>query len=446
MQSMQNLVLGKFNAKKNRHRNAPKEARAYKISHSYDVRNLLISYQWALQMAINEIWRNMSWVEKPWKNYYIVKKDNEAIKLLRMQGKEFRVNGKQIKVYYHAKRLIPEIPESNEFRKELRDKLMAFWQHTGYAAHYVDSAIRMAYQVLRSWKANYVKGRRKRRKPIAKRLAARIKNTLFRVRGNKLVLTVIPRRLYLEFDFSNAWFLDRMKGWRVGEIILRERDLIMMFTRKRESRDTGGVIGWDMNEYTMDGFSDTGKEKVSLRKLHWIHETYHEMRRKMQKLSRKKPKYAERKLERISERERNRTRDLVNKLTTMIARRYPNHIHVLEDLDKEGMYNRDRGHNRRISLQNWRAIVKALRYKVKVKEIDPRHTTRQCSRCGSLATIVDKRKVICKNCGLIIDRQVNAAINIYLSGRKLKHRKELWETVIRPKLAPGDYCEKPAMR
>ena len=132
----------------------------------------------------------------------------------------------------------------------------------------------------------------------------------------------------------------------------------------------------------------------------------------------------------------------MNKLTTMIARKYPSHIHVLEDLDKEGMYNRDRGHNRRISLQNWRTIAKTLSYKVRIKKVDPRYTTRRCSRCGSLATIVEGGRVICRDCGLVIDRQVNAAVNIYLSGRKLKHRRELWETMIKPKLDLGDYCER----
>ena len=442
MRFMQKSALKMVKAWKSGRGNVPKEARAYKISHSYDVKALLIRYQWMLQMAINEIWSSINWVEKPWKNYYIVKRDDETIKLLRMQGKEFEVNGNRVKVYYLAKRLIPEIPENKEFKRALRNKLMTFWQHTGYAAHYVDSAIRAAYQVLKSWKTNYVKGRRGRRKPIVKNLAARIKNTLFRVRGNKLILTVIPRKLYLEFDFSDAWFLDRVKGWKIGEIILRERDLILMFTKEKEPRGAKGVIGWDMNEYTMDGFSDSGKEQFSLKKLHWIHEIYHEMRRKMQKLSKKKPRYAKRKLERINERERNRARDFVNKLTTMIAGKYPNHIHVLEDLDKEGMYNRDRGHNRRISLQNWRTIAKALSYKVRIKEVDPRYTTRRCSRCGSLATIVEKEKVICRDCGLVIDRQVNAAVNIYLSGRKLKHRRELWETMIKPKLDLGDYCER----
>ena len=136
-------------------------------------------------------------------NCYIIDRDDKAIKLLEIQGKKFEVKGNQIKVYYQVRRLIPEILESEEFERELRGKLMQFWQHTGYATHYVDSAIRVAYQVLKSWKTNYVKGRRGRRKPVVKRLAARIKSTLFRVLGNKLIPNcdlegALPRVRFLE--------------------------------------------------------------------------------------------------------------------------------------------------------------------------------------------------------------------------------------------------------
>jgi len=57
---MQKSALEMVKAWKSRRGNVPKEARAYKISHSYDVKDLLIGYQWVLQMAINEIWSGIN--------------------------------------------------------------------------------------------------------------------------------------------------------------------------------------------------------------------------------------------------------------------------------------------------------------------------------------------------------------------------------------------------
>ncbi|MEM0042061.1 MAG: hypothetical protein QXU23_06410 [Candidatus Korarchaeum sp.] len=58
--------------------------------------------------------------------------------------------------------LNPIIPKSNEFKKQLRDKLMEDW---GYSKHYVDSAIREAYSLLKSGKGTIERGE-ERRSPL----------------------------------------------------------------------------------------------------------------------------------------------------------------------------------------------------------------------------------------------------------------------------------------
>lgn len=46
-----------------------------------------------------------------------------------------------------------------------------------YSKHYVNSVIKQAYFILKSWKRNYVKGKRRRNKPIVKKKFFRIKET-----------------------------------------------------------------------------------------------------------------------------------------------------------------------------------------------------------------------------------------------------------------------------
>ncbi|MEM2377759.1 MAG: hypothetical protein QXV05_04480 [Candidatus Korarchaeum sp.] len=63
----------------------------------------------------------------------------------------------------------------------MRDELMKNW---GYSKHYVDSAIREAYSLLKSWRRNYSKGRRKE-KPAIKKRFVRVKGTLYSCREGK---------------------------------------------------------------------------------------------------------------------------------------------------------------------------------------------------------------------------------------------------------------------
>lgn len=412
-----------------------KEARAYKIKHNYNVSELITRYQWILQLAIDYIWESIDWVEKEVRNFYTVPKTKKNLKLLKIQGKKFKIYGKRIYVYYSTKRLVPKIPKSSKFIKGLRDYLQVFWKQTPYASHYVDSAIRTAYWILESWRENYLNSKFKRRKSIVKSRFTRIKNSLFRVRNGELILTVIPRQVYLKFRIDNKWFYDRIKDWKLGEIILKDKELILMFTKEIKNEKVDKVIGWDMNMFSMDGFGDKiGAVKKSIRELYRIHIIYHNKRRKIQKMLNKNPKQAKRLLKKLSKREKDRVRDFIYKFTTEIAREFQDYIHVFENLNKEAMYNRSKKHNRNIALHDWRKIVNILRYKVKVIEVDPRNTTKTCSRCGSLDTIVRNRTVICKKCGLKINRQLNAAINIYLKGKGLKRTIQVWNKLIKPKL------------
>lgn len=70
--------------------------------------------------------------------------------------------------------------------------------------------------------------------------------------------------------------------------------------------------------------------------------------------------------------------------------------------------------NRWINHINWRQITDQMDYKSSIELVDPFHTSKDCSRCGWTNKDLKGEKFECMNCDLVIDRQLNAAINIYL--------------------------------
>jgi putative transposase len=78
-------------------------------------------------------------------------------------------------------RRIPYLRKDREFRRELRNKYLEGWE---YSAHWVDSALRVAFSIMESWRRNYLEGRRRARRPRARRIFARVKKTLFRLEGD----------------------------------------------------------------------------------------------------------------------------------------------------------------------------------------------------------------------------------------------------------------------
>ncbi|GAB6103147.1 hypothetical protein JCM16138_23700 [Thermococcus atlanticus] len=283
----------------------------YKTNHDWDVQELLTAYQKLLQQTIDEIWENTTWKEKKVKHRYSL--------------------GKGRYKYYETIRLIPYFPKSSEFKRALRNQLLENWP---FAKHYVDSAIKTAYSILESWRQNYLKGRRKRKKPVVKRKFVRVKTTLMKVEGSKIRITVKPREEYLKLDYSNEWFYERIKGWKVGELIIRENDVLLTFSKEVEF--SGRIkIGIDCNLMSLDVYHpEWGWIKVDLSELHRIAETYDRIIDKLKSIQRKAPKRFGKLLKKYWTRRRNRIEDFLNKLAVQLSREFPNTVFVFEDLNK----------------------------------------------------------------------------------------------------------------
>jgi putative transposase len=366
--------------------------RAYNIRHEYDVNEFLGAYRRLLQKAADEIWTKIRWIEK-------------------YDEKE-------------RKRLIPIIPKDNNFKKHLRSLLMENWS---YSKHYVDSAIKQAYSMLKSWRRSCLKGERRKEKLVVRKRFVRIKETLYSFKDGKIKVSVRPYEEYLEFDISKAWFLSRAKG-ELGELILGEKYLTVTFKFKKDE-EVKGKIAWDCNEKSLDGFSpSTGWIRINLTKLFHIHRVYEVKRKRLQQKASKKPSLRKI-LAKYSKREKNRAKDFIHKLTTFMSRKFKGYIHGFEDLRKERMLNGSKEHNRNISKINWKTIITLISYKSRVVLLNPKNSTRRCSRCGMVNA--PKGAVYECKCGLRINRQLNAAINLYLQMEGLSPTPKLFDELMR---------------
>ena len=123
-------------------------------------------------------------------------------------------------------------------------------------------------------------------------------------------------------------------------------------------------------------------------------------------------------LQRIHERITNKRKDFQHKLSSTYASHYD--VVFVEDLQLTNMV---KNHKlaRSIMDSSWGTFLQKLEYKCKLLiKVPARNTTIDCSRCGSkvpksLAVRIHK----CDKCGLIIDRDYNASINILNKGLNL---------------------------
>jgi putative transposase len=149
------------------------------------------------------------------------------------------------------------------------------------------------------------------------------------------------------------------------------------------------------------------------------------LKRRSKQLSRKEKgsnnsKKAALALARLYRKVKNLRRDFLHKLTTWLARTKP--VIVVEDLSVKGL---SRGWlSRSVADVGWGTFLRMLEYKAKwygaTLIVAPRSfpSTRLCSRCGHLhgKMPLSQRVFHCEACGLEMDRDLNAALNLKAYG------------------------------
>ena len=330
---------------------------------------------------------------------------------------------------------VPVLPKNSRFKRELRDRLM---KENPYAAHWVDAVIRTAYSILESWRKRYLKGRAKKCKPRVKRRFARCKITLMKVDYEREVIRITLKPYeYVEIPFGNSWFAKqgRVKGCTIGEVVLKDDRVLIPF-KKFETVSINGAIGWDCNELTIDGFSPSiGFIKVDLKPLISMRIKEEEKLRKIRSIASKRLKNGKKMVKEYSRKWRNRCRDFERKLTVQLSNLFPGRVFGFEKLNKESMFkNKSKKLRKRIARVSWRNIVRELKQRVIVREVDPRDTSKTCSRCGFKVKDLRGRVFRCPRCGLVLDRQKNACVNIYLKMMGFPHNYDWWERIVKPLL------------
>jgi len=376
--------------------------RTYSLKHEKreEIEGLLRAYNEILNAVIEDIWESIRW-------------------------RQIKIKGK------NQFRLLPIYRKDNSFRKYLRNKHLKGWI---YATHWVDSALKTAFSIMDSWKKNYVKGKRRRVCPKARRLFIRVKQTLCKLEGDRLRVTISPRK-FVYFDLSRRYFKlpNKLSSNGIGEPIIT-LDMIHLLIHEPDdnTKPTAEKIAWDSNMLSFDGYApETGWIRIDAKTLATIHISSFEKRRSVQRKA-SKSKKAKRVLSKYSRRERNRARK--HQLEIARVMKSLAKVNGFERLRKEKMYSRSKTWNRRIMRTDWRAIRRLVDGNI---ELSPQHTSEECSRCGCINRDLNGSIFRCGSCGLTIDRQLNAAINLYLRMEGVPHQMSWWDNNVLPSLVGG---------
>lgn len=182
------------------------------------------------------------------------------------------------------------------------------------------------------------------------------------------------------------------------------------------------IVGVDVGLSNFATYSD-GKKIPNPRFFHKEEKALARAQRRLSKAKKGTPERAKRRkvLSHIHKRIANKRRDFAHKLSRQLVNSFG--VIAFEKLEiREMMDGNWRSMNRSISDAAWKQFVQFVAYKAEdagrnFVQVDPRNTSQRCSRCSRL---VEKNLSVrihdCPFCGLTLDRDQNAAINILRLG------------------------------
>jgi putative transposase len=123
----------------------------------------------------------------------------------------------------------------------------------------------------------------------------------------------------------------------------------------------------------------------------------------------------------------NKVKDFLHKVSKRISNIYD--IVVVEDLSLKKMSeSKVIGLNRELRNSQLGNFISMLEYKSKkLIKVDPYNTSKKCSECGNLHDMPLSKRVYRCDCGLTMDRDINASLNILCLGQAILNSEKNYE-------------------
>ncbi|MDA4113122.1 MAG: transposase [Thaumarchaeota archaeon] len=313
---------------------------------------------------------------------------------------------------------IDEKPKSR-FRliKEAYPRLKEYGLHT----HYILSACEVAFAAYRN--------KDRKSDPYVRRVFLKVTSQSYRLDHIILRIPTRPRDyIYLTLHASDYHLsLIDDPTLKRGSVTITDRTVSLAFSKEVTIGEPLGHIGIDVNERnvtTSDTLGNTSVHDTS--RVAEIKERYRAVRAKIGEKTKQDQRISQELYVKYGKREKNRTVQVLHCISKEIVERAKeNHLGIVMERLKgiRRLYRRGNGqgapYRGRMNSWTFHEIQRQIEYKagwegIPITFVSPRHTSRNCSNCGTSQKF-EGRTTICPSCGKTEDRDVNASKNIMMA-------------------------------
>ncbi len=212
-----------------------------------------------------------------------------------------------------------------------------------------------------------------------------------------------------------------------GSVTVTNHALAIALSKERAVMERLGSIGIDVNERNVTTSDTLGNTSVyDTSQVSDVKERYKTVRAKVGERIGLDRRISKRLYAKYGKREKDRTVQALNPISKHIVHHAKeNHLGIVMEKLKgiRKLYRKGNGqgaiYRGRMNSWTFREVQRQIEYKagwegVPVTYVNPRYTSRNCSKCGSSQRF-EGRTVVCPSCGQVEDRDANASRNIMVA-------------------------------
>jgi putative transposase len=336
-----------------------------------------------------------------------------------------------LKLYRNAVQMVVDRIWSFNERLSKRKLHKLFYSNLvsmGFRAHHAKEIYIYAKSLVDSARSNGG------RKPILRRLSARIDRYDYRLDLGNMTLTL---KLHSGYEarlklVSSSERVEKFRSWSNYEIVVKCDGsgfwVSIYFRRAIKLLKPRTVMSIDLNfdnvtlaVLTLDG------RLLKLKRFKMPHRKILSHRIWVERIQMRYPrswrfiKGVRKAIDRHGEKIRNISWVYAHRVGDLVAELASKHssVIILEDLEKLRENNKKgKRFNKRLGLWIYRKIQFCIEYEarergIEVAKVNPRGTSSKCPRCGKKLAEYRHRVLRCRKCGFVGDRDVTATINLY---------------------------------
>ncbi|MGC9138596.1 MAG: RNA-guided endonuclease InsQ/TnpB family protein [Thermoplasmata archaeon] len=304
-------------------------------------------------------------------------------------------------------------------------------------SYYYPEIMNKALALVRSYRKRIRKGKKATKPQVKKMMLSTYYG--FKIKNGKILIPVSGERYgrgYEEIELNN-YVQGAISTVKVHSFALNTTSLSLTIGKDIEVLECTTTVGVDRNIKNVTVGNETHHKVYDLSDVVAIKKRY---RKKISHFKRNDRRIKQKLAMKYGKRSSNRVKQIMHRISKDIVEDAKNNgeaivlenIKGIRDITERGDYKRK---EYRFLFHNafpYGMLAFQIKYKaawkgvpvIELSRSETRNTSRECSVCGSLTRIEHGRTLRCDHCGLTIDRDLNAAINISKRGRTRLKRSQ----------------------